>query len=51
VLDAQGEPLGSVILSPTSDISVADLTTIWVLESDENDVESIVRYRVTEPPG
>lgn len=49
VLDAQGEPLGSVTLPATSDISVADLTSLWVLESDENDVESIVRYRVAAP--
>jgi hypothetical protein len=46
VLDPQGDPVGRVVVPSSSVIQVADLSTVWPLDSDENDVESIVRYRV-----
>src|SRR5690606_38703450 len=40
-----GEPLGTVELPRSSRLAAADRSRVWVLERDENDVESVVRYR------
>lgn len=48
ILDAEGNPEGRVILPDRTRLHVANETHIWTLESDELDVESIVRYRLTE---
>ena len=44
-----GEPLGTVELPRSSRLASADRTRVWILERDENDVESVVRYRVRRP--
>jgi hypothetical protein len=41
-----GEPLGSLELPRASYIAAAERAYIWVLERNEVDVESLVRYRV-----
>jgi hypothetical protein len=46
VVDAAGEPLGGIDLPRNSMVAAADREHIWVLERDENDVQSVVRYRV-----
>jgi hypothetical protein len=48
VLDPTGEPVGRITLPHNERIAVADLDEmrIWVIESDEYDVESVIRYRV-----
>lgn len=47
VLDPTGEPIGSLLLPARSRIAIGDLDRIWVIERDEVDVESVVRYSVT----
>jgi hypothetical protein len=47
VLDADGDVLGRVSIPPHGRVAVAELGTIWVIERDEFDVESVVRYAVT----
>jgi hypothetical protein len=42
---ADGEPLGTVDLPRSSRLAAAERGRIWVLERDESDVESVVRYR------
>ncbi len=44
ILDPSGEPVGTLTLPLNSRIAVADLRQIWVIEIDELDVESVVRY-------
>ena len=46
VLDATGRPYGTVLLPLRTVVRVADRRNIWAVESDENDVQSIVRYRI-----
>ena len=46
VLAADGEPLGRVELTGSSRIAEAEESRIWVIERDEYDVESLVRYRI-----
>jgi hypothetical protein len=48
ILDAEGNPEGRVVLPDRTRLHVANETHIWALESDELDVESIVRYRLNE---
>ena len=48
VLDSEGEPQGRVVLPDRTELHVANAAHIWALESDEFDVESIVRYRLAE---
>jgi hypothetical protein len=47
VLDAAGEPIGSLGLPATFRLSVAERGTVWGSERDEDRVQSVVRYRVT----
>ena len=49
VLDAKGEPFGTLVAPATLSIVTADLSTFWGFEVDADDVQSIVRYRVTAP--
>lgn len=46
VLDPDGAPLGRVHVSDRSRIAEAERDRIWVIEKDEFDVESLVRYAV-----
>lgn len=46
VLDPTGEPLGEIVLSERGRIAEAERQRIWVIEKDELDVESLVRYGV-----
>jgi hypothetical protein len=46
VTDGEGEALGQVVLPVQSRIAAAFLEQVWVIERDELDVESLVRYRV-----
>jgi hypothetical protein len=46
VLDESGEPMGTVVLNTRTRIRQASATRIWVTEMDENDLASVVRYRV-----
>ena len=50
ILDPSGEPVGTLTLPLNSRIAVADLRQIWVIEIDELDVESVVRYRLEIAP-
>jgi hypothetical protein len=49
VLDARGSLIGVVSPPKRSDIRQATLTHIWVTERDEDDLVSVVRYRVDWP--
>ncbi len=46
VLDAKGEVLGRVEISPRQRIRQATSTRIWVTELDDADLASVVRYKV-----
>ena len=46
VIAADGNPLGLIFLPHRSRLGAAQRDRIWLLERDENDVQSIVRYRV-----
>lgn len=46
VLGPDGTPLGEIALSDRSRIAEAERGRIWVIEKDELDVESLVRYAV-----
>ncbi len=46
VLDAAGVATALVALPVNSSVQAADGNRVWVVESDELDVESIVRYRL-----
>lgn len=46
VIDSRGDAVGTLALPANSRISVAEMNRIWVLERDENDVQSVVRYRL-----
>jgi hypothetical protein len=48
VLDPGGEPIGSLTLPLDARIAVADRNNVWVIERDDLDVESLVRYRLVE---
>jgi hypothetical protein len=50
ILDPSGELVGTLTLPLNSRIAVADLRQIWVIEIDELDVESVVRYRLQLSP-
>jgi hypothetical protein len=51
LLDAAGALRGEITLPFNSTVAAASANSIWVLEQDENDVQSIVRYRVSITPG
>ena len=46
--DSEGEPVGTVTIPSNETIAVADLSQnrIWVIQKDDYDVESVVRYRL-----
>jgi hypothetical protein len=46
-LDERGEPIGRITLPPRTSISAVSRTHVWVTEKDADDLESVVRYRVT----
>src|SRR5690606_14288668 len=46
-LAADGAPLGRIELPAGSRVAGGDEESIWVIERDEFDVESLVRYGVT----
>ena len=48
ILDADGDPQGRVVIPVGIRVYVATASHVWGLESDEFDVESIVRYRVLQ---
>jgi hypothetical protein len=45
-LDRQGNPKGILMLPARTSIAAAHGLSIWCLESDSNDVQSVVRYTV-----
>lgn len=47
VVDARGEPVGSLSLPADVRVSEAERGWVWGAQPDSNDVVSIVRYRVT----
>lgn len=46
-LDPDGTPLGTLTLPEASRLAEAQANRIWVVETDDLGVESVVRYRVT----
>ena len=46
VLDGTGNPIGSVVLPATSRLRQATASRLWVTETDEDGLTSIVRYHV-----
>jgi hypothetical protein len=45
-LNAKGDPVMSVRIPATAEVSEASLTTIWLVEKDADDLPSVVRYRI-----
>jgi hypothetical protein len=50
VLDARGDQIGSVETSTRTRIRQADASHLWVTETDDDDLASIVRYRIRGIP-
>jgi hypothetical protein len=48
VLDAKGNPRGAVSMPISASILVASLKTIWTVEKDADDLDSVVRYQVND---
>lgn len=46
VLDQKGVPLGVVQLPAKASLSVASLSMVWAVESGEDDVDNVSRFRV-----
>jgi hypothetical protein len=46
-LDRSGDPQGRVVLPPQHYITAAHGRHLWAVETDENDVESLVRFEVS----
>ena len=51
VLSETGDSIASLLLPPRSKIRQASLTHVWVTETDELGLASVVRYRVIRSPG
>lgn len=49
VISEAGDPIGSLLLPARSRIRQASLTHLWVTESDEFGLASVVRYQVIRP--
>ena len=49
VISEAGDPIGSLLLPARSRIRQASLTHLWVTESDELGLASVVRYQVIRP--
>ena len=47
VLDPDGDPIGTVVVPERSRISAAQRDRVWILETDDLGVQSVVRYAVT----
>lgn len=47
VLDAEGNAIGQPVFPASVRIAAADATVAWGVELDENDVPSLVRYRLS----
>lgn len=47
VLDSRGDPVGSVMVPTTTRVRQATATHIWVTETDDDGLSSVVRYRLT----
>jgi hypothetical protein len=50
VIDSDGNPTGTLALRPGSRISAASMNEVWVIESDEVGMPSLVKYSVTWQP-
>lgn len=46
ILNGRGDPIGSVLLPRSSRVRQASATHIWVTETDDDGLTSVVRYRV-----
>jgi hypothetical protein len=46
VLNAQGKPAGKVLLDSPGTIVAATERAVWILEIDQDDVPTVVRYPV-----
>lgn len=46
VLDGKGDVIGALMVPRRIDIKVGDLGTIWATDTDEDGLESVVRFRV-----
>jgi len=46
VLTPDGEPAGRLLLPARSPLEAADSAHAWVVERDEVDIPSVVRYRL-----
>lgn len=51
VLDPKGNLVGTITLPPDITLQVADLNTIWGLETDADGLQGIVRYKVGRARG
>lgn len=47
VLDAAGEPIGSLSLPSNLNVSEAQRDAVWATQPDTNDVRAVIRYRVS----
>jgi hypothetical protein len=47
VLDGQGNPIGRVSIPWSVEVQVASRTAIWGVETDDDGIEHIVRYRLS----
>lgn len=47
VLNSRGDPVGSVMVPVTTRVRQATATHIWVTETDDDGLSSVVRYRLT----
>lgn len=50
VIESTGEPVGRLVLPSGSRVGVAERSSVWVIERDSLDVESVVRYGVSWTP-
>ncbi|HEX6316297.1 MAG TPA: hypothetical protein VFZ73_15615 [Gemmatimonadaceae bacterium] len=46
ILNGRGDPIGSVVLPRSSRVRQASATHIWVTETDDDGLTSVVRYRI-----
>ena len=51
ILDGRGEPIATTVAPPRVTIRAADSTHVWALERDDDDVESVIRYRIDRGVG
>jgi hypothetical protein len=46
ILNGRGDPIGSLMVPTSTRIRQASATRIWVTETDDDGLSSVVRYRV-----